>query len=73
MKKLPHPLDRSASGRLLETLGTIFMFLIGLTNDAFSYILTKVDFNSFPVCAQISRVSLGETTGEIYIQRASNK
>jgi hypothetical protein len=45
-------------------------FLFGLTNDAFGYIMTKVDFNSFPAYKYISRVSLGEMTGEIYIQHA---
>jgi len=45
-------------------------FLLGLTNDAFGYILTKVDFNSFPVYRYISRVSLGEMTGEILIEHA---
>jgi len=45
-------------------------FLLGLTNDAFGYILTKVDFNSFPAYRYVSRVSLGEMTGEIYIQNA---
>lgn len=44
--------------------------LFGLTNDAFGYILTKVDFNSFPRYDYISRVSLGEMTGEILIERA---
>ena len=45
-------------------------FLFGLTNDAFGYMMTKVDFNSFPAYKYISRVSLGEMTGEIYIQHA---
>lgn len=45
-------------------------FLFGLTNDAFGYILTRVDFDSFPAYKYISRVSLGEMTGEIYIQQA---
>jgi hypothetical protein len=45
-------------------------FLFGLTNDAFGYILTKVDFNSFPRYEYVSRVSLGEMTGEILIQSA---
>jgi hypothetical protein len=45
-------------------------FLFGLTNDAFGYILTKVDFGSFPAYRYVSRVSLGEMTGEIYIQHA---
>jgi len=43
-------------------------FLFGLTNDAFGYILTKVDFNSFKRYEYVSRTSLGEMTGEIYIQ-----
>jgi hypothetical protein len=45
-------------------------FLFGLTNDAFGYILTKVDFRSFPRYEYVSRVSLGEMTGEIYMQHA---
>lgn len=42
-------------------------FLFGLTNDAFGYMLTKVDFNSFKRYEYISRTSLGEMTGEVYI------
>jgi hypothetical protein len=45
-------------------------FLFGLTNDAFGYILTKVDWNSFDRYDYISRTSLGETTGEIFIEKA---
>ncbi len=45
-------------------------FLFGLTNDAFGYILTKEDFNSFGRYKYVSRTSLGEMTGEIYIQNA---
>jgi hypothetical protein len=45
-------------------------FLFGLTNDAFGYMLTKVDFNSFRRYEYISRTSLGEMTGEIYIDEA---
>jgi hypothetical protein len=41
--------------------------LLGLTNDAFGYILTKVDFNSFERYNYITRTSLGEMTGEILI------
>lgn len=41
--------------------------LFGLTNDAFGYILTPVDFNSFPRYDYISRTSLGEQTGQILI------
>ena len=44
--------------------------LFGLTNDAFGYILTKVDYNSFPRYDYVSRTSLGEMTGEIYIEQA---
>lgn len=43
-------------------------FLFGLTNDAFGYMLTRVDFNSFKRYDYVSRTSLGEMTGEIYIQ-----
>jgi hypothetical protein len=42
--------------------------LFGLTNDAFGYILTKVDFNSFKRYEYISQTSLGEMTGEILIE-----
>lgn len=45
-------------------------FLFGLTNDAFGYILTKVDFNSFRRYEYVSRTSLGEQTGELYMQAA---
>lgn len=41
--------------------------LFGLTNDAFGYILTKVDWNSFARYDYISRTGLGEMTGEIYL------
>jgi len=41
--------------------------LFGLTNDAFGYILTRVDFQSFPRYDYVSRTSLGENTGEILI------
>ena len=43
-------------------------FLFGLTNDAFGYILTRVDFASFPRYDYVSRVCLGEMTGEILIE-----
>jgi hypothetical protein len=42
-------------------------FLFGLTNDAFGYILTKVDWNSFERYSYVSRICLGEMTGEIYL------
>lgn len=44
--------------------------LFGLTNDAFGYILTKVDFRSFPRYDYISRTSIGEMTGEILIEKS---
>jgi hypothetical protein len=43
--------------------------LFGLTNDAFGYILTKVDFHSFPRYEYVSRTSLGEMTGEILTEK----
>lgn len=45
-------------------------FLFGLTNDAFGYILTKEDFNSFERYSYISRTSLGEMTGDIFVEEA---
>jgi len=44
--------------------------LFGLTNDAFGYIMTEVDFNSFERYEYISRVSLGEKTGKILIDES---
>jgi hypothetical protein len=44
--------------------------LFGLTNDAFGYILTKVDFGSFKRYEYVSETSLGEMTGEILIENA---
>jgi hypothetical protein len=43
--------------------------LFGLTNDAFGYILTKEDFQSFKRYDYVSRTSLGEMTGEILIDK----
>ena len=45
-------------------------FLFGLTNDAFGYILTKEDWNSFERYEYITRTSLGEMTGQIFIEQA---
>lgn len=45
-------------------------WLFGLTNDAFGYILTRVDFASFKRYEYISRTSLGENTGEILIEQS---
>jgi hypothetical protein len=44
--------------------------LFGLTNEAFGYILTKVDYNSFPRYDYVTRTSLGEMTGEILIEKS---
>ena len=44
--------------------------LFGLTNEAFGYILTKVDWGSFKRYDYVSRTCLGEMTGEIYIEEA---
>jgi hypothetical protein len=38
--------------------------LFGLTNDAFGYILSKEDFDSFKRYAYVTRTSLGERTCE---------
>ena len=45
-------------------------FLFGLTNDAYGYMLTKEDFNSFERYNYISRTSLGEMTGDKYVEEA---
>lgn len=55
---------------LKRNMHTNQAFLFGLTNDAFGYIITKEDFNSFNRYDYISRTSLGEMTGEIFIQEA---
>ncbi|MBL8819578.1 MAG: hypothetical protein JNL58_26370 [Planctomyces sp.] len=44
--------------------------LFGLTNDAFGYILTRVDYASFDRYNYVSRTSLGEMTGEILIEQS---
>lgn len=44
--------------------------LFGLTNDAFGYILTKEDYDSFKRYEYISQASLGERTGEILVNEA---
>jgi len=52
---------------LKRKMPTEHPFLFGLTNDAFGYILTKEDFNSFKRYDYVSRTSLGEQTGELLI------
>ncbi|MES2796238.1 MAG: hypothetical protein V4683_09745 [Bacteroidota bacterium] len=53
-----------------RNMPTKYPFLFGLTNDAFGYMLTKVDFNSFKRYEYVSRTSLGEMTAEIYMEQA---
>ncbi|NBA84958.1 hypothetical protein GVN16_04265 [Emticicia sp. CRIBPO] len=55
---------------LKRNMPTKLPFLFGLTNDAFGYMLTKVDYNSFKRYDYVSRTSLGEMTAEIYIDQA---
>ena len=55
---------------LKRNMNTEHPFLFGLTNDAFGYILTKVDYNSFKRYDYVSQTSLGEMTGEIFIREA---
>jgi hypothetical protein len=55
---------------LKRKMGAQHNLLFGLTNDAFGYILAKVDYQSFPRYDYVSRVSLGEMTGEILMQQA---
>ncbi len=44
--------------------------LFGLTNDAFGYIMAKVDWDSFDRYEYITRTCLGESTGEILIDES---
>jgi len=44
--------------------------LFGLTNDAFGYILTKEDYDSFKRYSYVTKTSLGERTGEILVNEA---
>lgn len=55
---------------LKRKMHTDHPFLFGLANDAFGYILLKEDFDSFKRYDYITRTSLGEMTGEIYIENA---
>lgn len=55
---------------LKRHLATPHAFLLGLTNDAFGYMLTKYDFDSFKRYDYISETSLGEMVGEEYIEAA---
>jgi hypothetical protein len=55
---------------LKRNMKTSQPFLFGLTNDAFGYIMIKEDFNSFKRYNYISRTSLGEFTGDIFVKEA---
>jgi hypothetical protein len=44
--------------------------LFGLTNDAFGYILTKEDFDSFERYSYVTRTSLGERTEPVLVDEA---
>ncbi len=46
--------------------------LFGLTNDAYGYILTREDYDSFKRYSYVSRTSLGERTGTILVDEALN-
>lgn len=50
---------------LKRKMNTKDAFLFGLTNDAFGYIITKEDYQSFDRYEYISRTCLGEMTAEI--------
>lgn len=50
---------------LKRKMNTNDAFLFGLTNDAFGYIITKEDYQSFERYDYISRTCLGEMTSEI--------
>ncbi|MCA9438512.1 MAG: hypothetical protein KC978_22200, partial [Candidatus Omnitrophica bacterium] len=55
---------------LKRKMPTEHPFLLGLTNDALGYILTKEDFGAFDRYNYISRTSLGQMTGEIFTEAA---
>lgn len=52
---------------LKRKMNTDFPFLFGLTNDAYGYILTKEDYDSFKRYEYVTNTSLGEQTGDILI------
>ncbi|NLV46539.1 MAG: hypothetical protein GXY07_18810 [Candidatus Hydrogenedentes bacterium] len=55
---------------LKRHMKTPHTFLFGLTNDAYGYMLTKYDFNSFKRYEYISETSLGEMAAEEYMEQA---
>lgn len=56
---------------LKRKMQTPYPFLLGLTNDAFGYILTPEDYQSFRTYDYISRTTLGENTFPIYLDAAT--
>lgn len=55
---------------LKRRIGGEHAMLLGLTNDAFGYILTKEDWGAFRRYEYITRTCLGERTGEILTDEA---
>jgi hypothetical protein len=55
---------------LKRKMGGEHNLLFGLTNDAFGYLLARVDWGSFKRYDYITRTCLGEMTGEIYMEEA---
>ncbi len=55
---------------LKRKMGGEHNLLFGLTHDALGYIIAEVDFHSFKRYDYISRTSLGEMTGEIFMQES---
>ncbi len=53
---------------LKRKMNTPHSFLFGLTNDAYGYILTEEDYDSFDRYEYVSRTSLGEQTGKILVE-----
>ena len=53
---------------LKRKMNTDYPFQFGLTNDAFGYIIAKVDYYAFDRYNYISRTCLGENMGEIYME-----
>lgn len=55
---------------LKRKMNTNQAFLFGLTNDAFGYILTEEDFDSFKRYEYVTRTSLGEKTGPTLVEHS---
>ena len=55
---------------LKRKMPTAHPFLLGLTNDALGYMLTKEDWGAFDRYAYVTRKGLGENTGDLYVEAA---